>query len=71
MEYKRLGKSGLKVSEICLGTMTFGHGTDEAESKQMVQLALDAGVNFFDTANSYGDGESEVNTRECIKRTPA
>ena len=47
MEYRRLGKSGLKVSEICLGTMTFGHGADEAEAKRMVDLALDAGGQFF------------------------
>lgn len=60
MEYRRLGKSGLKVSEICLGTMTFGHGADEAETNRMIHLAWDAGVNFFDTANSYADGESEI-----------
>jgi len=60
MEYRRMGRSGLKVSEICLGTMTFGHGTDEAESKRIVDLAFDAGVNFFDTANTYADGQSEV-----------
>ena len=67
MEYRRLGKSGLKVSEICLGTMTFGHGADEAEANRMVQLALDAGVNFFDTANSYGDGESEILLGKALK----
>ena len=55
-----MGRSGLKVSEICLGTMTFGHGADLAEAKRMVDLSLDAGVNFFDTADSYGNGESEV-----------
>lgn len=60
MEYRRLGRSGLKVSEICLGTMTFGHGADEVEAKRIVDLAFDAGVNFFDTANTYGNGESEV-----------
>lgn len=60
MQYRRLGKSGLKISEICLGTMTFGRGTDEAESKRMVDMALDHGVNFFDTANTYGFGQSEV-----------
>ncbi len=60
MEYRRMGRSGLKVSSICLGTMTFGHGTDEAEAKRIVDLAFDAGVNFFDTANSYGGGESEI-----------
>ena len=67
MEYRRLGKSGLKVSEICLGTMTFGHGADEAEVNRMVDLALDAGVNFFDTANSYADGESEVLLGKALK----
>ncbi len=60
MEYRRMGQSGLKVSEICLGTMTFGHGTDEAESRRMVDMAFDVGVNFFDTANTYANGESEV-----------
>ncbi len=60
MEYRRMGRSGLKVSSICLGTMTFGHGTDETEAKRIVDLAFDAGVNFFDTANSYGGGESEI-----------
>lgn len=59
MEYRRMGRSGLKVSEICLGTMTFGHGTDEAEAKAIVDLALEAGINFFDTANSYSNGRSE------------
>ena len=67
MEYRRLGKSGLKVSEICLGTMTFGHGADEVEANRMVHLALDAGVNFFDTANSYADGESEVLLGKALK----
>ena len=67
MEYRRLGKSGLKVSEICLGTMTFGHGADEAEAHRMVHLACDAGINFFDTANSYGDGESEVLLGKALK----
>ena len=52
MEYRQIGRSGLKVSEICLGTMTFGNGADEAEAKRLVDLAVDCGVNFFDTANS-------------------
>jgi aryl-alcohol dehydrogenase-like predicted oxidoreductase len=60
MEYRRLGRSGLKVSEICLGTMTFGNGADEAESARMVHAALAAGVNFVDTANSYVGGVSET-----------
>jgi aryl-alcohol dehydrogenase-like predicted oxidoreductase len=60
VEYRNMGRSGLKVSEICLGTMTFGHGADEAESRRMVDLAIDHGVNFFDTANTYADQLSEV-----------
>ncbi|MFW5743446.1 MAG: aldo/keto reductase [Spirochaetota bacterium] len=60
MEYRQVGRSGLKVSELCLGTMTFGHGTDQAEAKRMVDRAFDAGMNFFDTANSYADAQSEV-----------
>jgi aryl-alcohol dehydrogenase-like predicted oxidoreductase len=60
MEYRRLGRSGLKISEICLGTMTFGHSTAAAEAERMVHAALDAGVTFFDTADGYNNGESEV-----------
>ncbi len=60
MDYRRVGRSGLKVSEICLGTMTFGHGTGAAEAERIVQAALDAGVNFFDTADGYGGGEFET-----------
>ncbi|MFW6252726.1 MAG: aldo/keto reductase [bacterium] len=59
MEYRRLGSCGLKVSELCLGTMTFGYSTDERESGRIVQSALDAGVTFFDTANTYAAGASE------------
>lgn len=55
-----MGRTGLKVSEICLGTMTFGHSTDEAEATRIVDLAFDAGVNFFDTANSYAESRSET-----------
>ena len=60
MEYRRLGRSGLKVSEICVGTMTFGHGTNMAEAERIVHASLDAGVTFFDTADGYSDGESET-----------
>ena len=67
MEYRRMGRSGLKVSEICLGTMTFGRGADLGESRRMVDLALDRGVTFFDTANSYSDAESEVFLGEALK----
>ena len=67
MEYRNLGRSGLKVSELCLGTMTFGHGTDEATAKQMVDLAFESGVNFFDTANTYGAGLSEIMLGKALK----
>jgi len=59
MDYRRMGRSGLKVSEICLGTMTFGHGADEAEAGRILDVCLDAGVNFIDTANSYNGGVTE------------
>ncbi len=59
MEYRRMGRSGLKVSEVCLGTMTFGHGADEEESGRILDACLDAGVNFLDTANGYNGGETE------------
>ena len=59
MEYRWIGESGLRVSEFCLGTMTFGHGTDSADASRMVSMAYDMGVTFFDTANSYAAGESE------------
>jgi aryl-alcohol dehydrogenase-like predicted oxidoreductase len=67
MEYRRLGHTGLKVSEVCLGTMTFGQGADEAESKRMVDRAIDAGVNFFDTADSYGGSQSEGFLGQALK----
>lgn len=66
MEYRRLGQSGLKVSELCLGTMTFGHGTDEATARRMVDMAFEAGINFFDTANTYGAGQSEIITGKAL-----
>ncbi len=56
MEYRRIGRSGLKVSEICLGTMTFGHGTDQSQAERIVHASMDAGVTFFDTADGYGNG---------------
>jgi aryl-alcohol dehydrogenase-like predicted oxidoreductase len=67
MEYRRIGRSGLKVSEICLGTMTFGHSVDEAGAARLVNLALDAGVNFFDTADAYSRGQSELLLGKALK----
>ena len=63
MQYVRLGSSGLKVSRICLGCMSFGSGADwmlpQEQSFAIVRKALDLGINFFDTANVYSAGESE------------
>ena len=67
MDYRNLGRAGLKVSEICLGTMTFGNGADQAGASRMVDTALAAGVNFFDTANSYVGGTSETMLGEALK----
>ena len=59
MDYRHLGRTGLRVSPLCLGTMNFGPETDEATSHQVMDAALDAGINFFDTANVYGARETE------------
>ncbi|MCO5131809.1 MAG: aldo/keto reductase [Xanthobacteraceae bacterium] len=59
MRYRQLGRSGLKVSPLCLGTMMFGGPTDEATSKRIVDKAHDAGINFIDTADAYSSGGSE------------
>lgn len=53
MRYRKLGRTGLKVSELCLGTMTFGWSVEEDESHRIMDLALDRGINFFDTADVY------------------
>ncbi|MCZ8513214.1 aldo/keto reductase [Paenibacillus filicis] len=68
MKYTYLGKSGLKVSRLCLGTMNFGVDTDEKEAYRIMDAALDAGVNFFDTANVYGGVGSRGKTEEIIGR---
>lgn len=75
MKYNLLGKTGLWVSEICLGTMTFGAkgrfaavgGVDQEGADALVRQALDAGVNFIDTANVYSEGISEEMTGEALK----
>ncbi|MBU0607621.1 MAG: aldo/keto reductase, partial [Armatimonadetes bacterium] len=59
METRNLGRTGLKVSQLCLGCMMFGDVTPEAESLDIIQAALDAGINFLDTADKYGAGASE------------
>lgn len=60
MDYRNVGKCGLKVSPVCLGTMMFGGQTNEADSIRMIHQACDLGVNFIDTANIYNAGESEI-----------
>ena len=59
MQYRQLGRSGLKVSPICLGTMMFGGPTDEATSKRIIDKARGVGINFIDTADAYAKGGSE------------
>jgi aryl-alcohol dehydrogenase-like predicted oxidoreductase len=59
MEYRTLGRTGVQVSSLCLGTANFGNPTSEETARQIMQTALDSGINIFDTANSYNAGESE------------
>jgi aryl-alcohol dehydrogenase (NADP+) len=66
MDYRPLGRSGLKVSPLCLGTMMFGDRTDRAEARRIVASAHDAGVNFIDTADVYAQGESERIVGELV-----
>src|SRR5208337_3096934 len=73
MEFVRFGSTGLKVSRICLGTMTYGSKKwrewvlDEAESRPFIQRALEAGINFFDTADMYSVGASEEILGRALK----
>ena len=59
MQYRNLGRTGVKVSELCLGTMMFGRRTNEKDSIEIIEHALGGGLNFVDTANAYSLGESE------------
>src|SRR3954452_13537870 len=73
MDYVRLGSTGLKVSRLCLGCMTYGSRKwrdwvlDEEESRPFFRRALEAGINFFDTADMYSDGASEEVTGRALK----
>ena len=69
MEYRQLGRSGLKISPICLGTMMFGGPTDEATSTRIVAKAREAGVNFIDTADAYSNGGSETVVGRAISNS--
>jgi aryl-alcohol dehydrogenase-like predicted oxidoreductase len=68
MEYRSLGRTGVQVSPLCLGAMNFGGPTPEGESFAIIDAALDAGVNFIDTANVYNNGESERVVGKALAR---
>ncbi len=68
MKYRSLGRTGVQVSPLCLGTMTFGDQTEEAGALEIVDRALDAGINFIDTANVYSRGVSEEVTGKALAR---
>jgi len=79
MEFRQLGKSGLQVPILCFGTGTFGGGseffrawgeTDVKEATRLIAVCLEAGVNFFDTANVYSQGLSEEILGEAIRQAP-
>ena len=68
MEYKQLGRTGLQVSRLCLGTMNFGPHTTESDSHVIMDKALELGINFFDTANGYGGQMGKGITEQIIGR---
>lgn len=68
MEHRTLGRTGVKVSPLCLGCMMFGGKTTPEDSYVMIDRAIDAGINFLDTANVYARGNSEKVTGEALKR---
>jgi aryl-alcohol dehydrogenase-like predicted oxidoreductase len=76
MEYATLGNTGLLVSKLCFGTMTFGDGrglfkgisaVGQAEADELVEVSIDGGINFFDTADNYTEGESEKILGQSLK----
>ncbi len=67
MEYRFMGRTGLKVSELCLGTQTFGWGADEPTAHTLADRFVDAGGNFFDTSNIYNEGQSETMLGSWLK----
>ena len=67
MQYRSLGRSGLKVSPLCLGSMMFGAATDESTACRIIDRARDQGVNFIDTANTYNGGKSEEIVGRAIR----
>jgi len=67
MDYRLLGRTGVRVSPLCLGTMNFGGVTNEEDSVRIIHAALDAGMNFVDTANTYNDGQSEIAVGKALR----
>lgn len=72
VQYRNLGRIGVKVSPLCLGTMNFGGRTPEAEAAEIINHYIEAGHNFIDTANLYGrfNGEGEVGWRKRLLGIP-
>ncbi|MCA9924180.1 MAG: aldo/keto reductase, partial [Anaerolineales bacterium] len=68
MEYRNLGRTGVKVSPLCLGAMNFGMAAEEKESIEIIDAALDAGINFIDTANVYSRGVSEEIVGKALRQ---
>ena len=68
MEYRNLGRTGLKVSNLCLGTMNFGPRTSQPDSFAIMDKALEMGFNFYDTANVYGGQDAKGHTEEIVGR---
>jgi aryl-alcohol dehydrogenase-like predicted oxidoreductase len=68
MEYRSLGRTGVMVSKLCLGCMNFGGRTPEAESMDIIDKAIDSGINFLDTANVYSRGASETVVGNALQR---
>src|SRR5210317_342917 len=66
MQYRKMGRTGLKVSSFCLGTMTFGRPVEEKEAVKIIHAAIDAGVNFIDTADMYANGVTEEIVAKAI-----
>jgi aryl-alcohol dehydrogenase-like predicted oxidoreductase len=67
MKYNYLGRTGVEVSELCFGTMSFGGDADRAESAKMFASCRDSGINFFDCANTYSDGKAESILGDLVK----
>lgn len=70
MDYRFMGRTGMKVSELCFGTQTFGWGADEPTAHRMADMFVDAGGNFFDTSNTYNEGQSETMLGNWLAKQP-